>query len=64
MTDDVATLAGYTKEIRACSQEHELYLLVKPEEDLDGAFKAWDTDMQEFITVNGWLFTIDMPESV
>jgi hypothetical protein len=59
MTDNIATLAGFTREIAAYSdQGHELYLLIKPETDLDSRFKAWDMEEQEFIRVNGWLFII------
>ena len=37
-------------------------LLVKPGTDFDTRFKAWDRDEQEFIRVNGWLFTIEAAE--
>ena len=57
MTDNVAILDGYTKEVTLYSSEVDLYLLVKPDADLEGTFKAWDMDMQEYINVNGWLFT-------
>lgn len=57
MSDNIAILEGYTKEIVATSDGGELFLLVKPNQDLDGRFKAWDTDEQEFIFVNGWLYT-------
>lgn len=59
MTDNVATLQGYTKHVLAFSDQFDLDLLVKPDTDFDDAFKAWDTDAQEFIRVNGWLFTIE-----
>ena len=58
MTDNVAFLDGYTLEVEATCPEHELYLLVKPGTDFDDAFRAWDTDNQEFIRVNGWLYSI------
>jgi hypothetical protein len=58
MGDNAAVLEGYTKEVVATCAEHELYLLIKPGTDLDSAFKAWDTDEQEFIRVNGWLYVI------
>lgn len=58
MTDNVAKLAGFTKEVFAESDEYDLYLLVKPDADLNGTFKAWDTDEQAFVSVNGWLFSI------
>ena len=56
MSDNAAVLAGYTKEILLSSMEVNLFLLVKPETDLDSSFKAWDTDNQEWIRVNGWNF--------
>ena len=52
-----AVLQGFTEEVTLTSWEHDLYLLVKPGTDTDSRFKAWDTDCQEFIYVNGWLFT-------
>lgn len=60
MADNVATLAGFTREVLASSDQMDLYLLVKPGTDFDGCFKAWDTDAQEFIRVNGWLFTTEV----
>jgi hypothetical protein len=59
MTDNVAVLDGFTKAILAESIHHTLYLLVKPDADLGERFKAWDMDEQEFIWVNGWLFTCE-----
>jgi hypothetical protein len=59
MTDNVAILAGYTREIFGDCPEYSLVLLVKPETDLDGTFRAWCVDGQEFIHVNGWLFAFE-----
>jgi hypothetical protein len=59
MTDNIAMLDGYTQEVCAFASDVELYLLVKPDTDFDGRFKAWDTDEQEFLLVSGWLFTIE-----
>ena len=59
MTDNVAVLDGFTREVIADSDRHTLYLLVKPDTDFDDRFRAWDTDEQEFIFVNGWLFSVD-----
>ena len=55
--DNLTVPQGFTEEITLASDEHELYLLIKPGTDLDSTFTAWDTDCQEFIRVNGWLFT-------
>jgi hypothetical protein len=61
MTDNVAVLDGFTREVVADSDACTLFLLVKPDTDFDGTFKAWDTDAQEFIRVNGWLFVVNDP---
>ena len=58
MSDNVAVMEGYTREVIAMSDGTDLYLLVKPDTDFDSAFRAWDTDNQEFIRVNGWLFVV------
>lgn len=59
MTDNVAILAGYTREVIADAGMIGLNLLVIPDTDYDDTFKAWDMDEQEFILVNGWLFTFE-----
>ena len=59
MTDNIATLDGYTESVTAESDDITLYLLIKPDTCLDSTFKAWDTDNQEYIRVNGWLFTYE-----
>ncbi len=58
MSDNTAILEGYTREVVAIGGGTDLYLLVKPDTDFGDTFKAWDTDSQEFIRVNGWLFII------
>lgn len=63
MSDNAAILDGYTREVIASCIEHDLYLLVKPDADLSGTFKAWDTDNQEFIRVNGWLYSISASDT-
>lgn len=57
-SDNAAVMAGYTKEIALTSDECDLYLLIKPDTDLDDRFRAWDTDNQEWLMVNGWLFSV------
>jgi hypothetical protein len=59
VTDNVAVLDGFTESVIATSSGCELFLLVRPGTDFDDCFKAWDTDGQEFIRVNGWLFTVE-----
>ncbi len=58
MSDTVAVLQGFTKEVVLENELLTLFLLVRPETDLGECFKAWDTDNQEFIRVNGWLFSM------
>ena len=58
MTDNVAILRGYTKEIIATNDHGlELFLLVQPNFDPDDTFKVWDTECQEFIYIHGWMFS-------
>lgn len=57
MSDNFAVLHGFTREIVADNGMDELFLLVKPDAILDSTFRAWDTDSQEFIRVNGWLYS-------
>jgi hypothetical protein len=59
MTDNIATLYGFTKDLMAYSDNADLHILVQPNTDLDDRFKAWDCDEQEWIRVNGWLFTFE-----
>jgi hypothetical protein len=59
MTDNTAILDGFTREVIASNEQMDLYLLVKPETDFDDCFKAWDMDEQEYVRVNGWLFTVE-----
>ncbi len=55
MTDNIAVLEGFVEEIEGEYNGTQLNLLIKPDTDVDGRFKAWDMNMQEFIFVNGWL---------
>lgn len=59
MSDNTATLAGFTRDVMAFSSMVDLHLLIKPDTDLDSRFKAWDCDEQEWIIVNGWNFDIE-----
>jgi len=59
MGDNTAVLQGYTQQVVASCSDHDLYLFIKPDTDLDATFKAWDTDNQEFIRVNGWLYAVE-----
>lgn len=57
MSDNSAVMQGFTEEVALTSSEYDLFLLVRPGTDLDSRFRAWDTDEQEWLVVNGWLFT-------
>jgi hypothetical protein len=59
MTDNIATLRGFTRYVLADSDQVSLHLLIRPETDLDSTFRAWDTDKQTWIKVNGWLFSFE-----
>jgi hypothetical protein len=54
MSDNIATLAGFTRECEAHNDSgHVLFLLVRPR-DVDFAAhftRAWDTDAQAFVTL-------------
>ena len=56
MTDNVAILDGFTREITLSNGAEELFLLIRPDTDLDSCFRAWDTDNQEYIKLYGWLY--------
>lgn len=62
MSDNVAVLEGYTEEYFASGGEYNLYLLCKPDTDFGSRFRAWDTDNQEWINVNGWLWMFESVE--
>lgn len=62
MGDNVAVMAGYTEAVMAIGPDHELYLLVKPGTDFESTFKAWDTDNQEWLMVNGWMYQFEKPD--
>ena len=61
MTDNVAILAGYTEEYVAEAENGTtLQILARPGNDFDSRFKVWDMDEQEYIWLNGWLFSFEM----
>ncbi len=59
MTDNVAVLEGFTKELMAYSDGVDLHIMVKPNEDLGERFRAWCCDEQEWLMINGWLFSFE-----
>ena len=59
MRDTIPITAGYTRRVIAFDAGPELLLLVRPDTDLDGRFKAWNCDEEEFVEVTGWEFTFE-----
>lgn len=53
--DNAAVMRGYTKEVLIEGDGCEFAALVRPDEDLDGYFKCFDTDSQEWLGVSGWM---------
>lgn len=58
-TDNAAVMQGFTKPIMVDCDIASFAALVKPDTDFDGSFKAFNTDDQEWLTVNGWLCLIE-----
>ena len=59
MTDNVAILDGYTRLVYAeCSMTDGVFL-IRPEADLDDVVRAWDTDLQKYVNLNGWLWAFE-----
>lgn len=62
MSDNVAVLDGFTDGYMAYSPMADMFIMVKPGTDFDSRFKAWDSDMQEYVMVNGWMWTFERTE--
>ena len=60
MSDNYAIMKGYTEPmvLEAVDHSHTLYVLAKPDADLDGRFCVWDTDEQEWLCLNGWQYNV------
>lgn len=54
-SDNFAVMSGYSLEVEYECPEASLFLLVKPDTDFDSRFRAYDTDEQEWLFVNGGL---------
>lgn len=54
-TDNEAVMRGYTRHVLIEIGDCSFAALIQPDTDLDSAFKAFDTDNQEWLRVNGWL---------
>jgi hypothetical protein len=61
--DNVAVLAGFTREVLADAGSVSLHLFIDPATDMDSRFKAWDADACEWIRVDGWLFSFEDAEA-
>jgi hypothetical protein len=57
--DKLLLLDEYTDSVTVSNAEYDLFLLIKPDTELDGTFVAYDLYAEQFITVNGWLFHIE-----
>lgn len=55
--------AGYTDRYMADCTQHALEILVQPEADMDGTFRAWCVDTGEFLALNGWMWTYERIDS-
>ena len=53
MTDNVAVLDGFTKEILIETKDRVIFALIRPNTRFTSIFRAWDMDEQEFITIDG-----------
>lgn len=54
-----AIAKGYTVEYYAEGGCESLHVMVKPDTNLDGSFKAYCLDTDEIIRINGWMFIFD-----
>lgn len=54
-TEAAALRAGYTRPVYIDMGWHSFAALIEPDADLDGTFKAFDTDNGDWLNVNGWL---------
>lgn len=59
MTDNVAVLDGFTEQYMAYCDICDLFILVEPGTDFDTRFKAWNSDEQEYVWINGWLWRLE-----
>jgi hypothetical protein len=51
-----AMARGYTEEVYISSDMCDLHLLIKPDTDTDGRFRAFCLEECEWLRVDGWLF--------
>ena len=53
MSDNVAVLDGFTKEILIETKDRVIFALVRPDTKFAGMYHAWDTDNQEYVKIEG-----------
>jgi hypothetical protein len=53
MTDNVATLDGFTKEILIETKDQVIFAMIKPDTKFTGKYLAWDTDAQDYVKIEG-----------
>lgn len=51
--------AGFVLAFNADSDFNNLDILVRPDTDLDGTFRAFVTDWNETVAFNGWLWIFE-----
>lgn len=57
--DAAAENEGYTHRVYIDSGSQSGDFLVRKDDDLDGEFKAWGVDWQEWTMVRGWVVHIE-----
>lgn len=57
--DNTAIRRGFTRHVLIEGGLQSFAALIKPDTDLDGRFKAFDTDDQEWLFVNGWNVSVE-----
>jgi|HubBroStandDraft_3_1064219.scaffolds.fasta_scaffold116966_3 hypothetical protein len=62
MSEAQAIAKGYDVVVEATGNTMDFLLLVKPEQDYDDRFMAWDLEQGEWIMINGWLFSFSEVE--
>lgn len=64
VSKEQAILAGFTDAYLISSGMLDFEVWVKPNTDFDTKFLAYDWEEQEYLWINGWLFTFDKLENV
>lgn len=60
-SDVAAIVEGYTWNVIASGGFEKCDLLIKPDTDLDGVFRAWDMTCQKWVHVHGYNVTFEEP---